>query len=504
MGYYAIGIGGTGAKVLESMVHLAAAGMMPGDVEFIFVDPDTSNGSRDRVENTVTHYKNCKTNLNLGDTNLLKTGIRGSEHWTPFGANPTLAGYFHSNNFQPAAAHLFEVLYSKTERETTLDKGFHAHPSIGAAVMAQAVNLRNGQPWYTFRETLEQDPDARIFLAGSIFGGTGASGFPTIARCIKDAVERPVKVGGALILPYFQFIFPENGDMQRPEDGDKQSAALRAESKHFLMNTQAALKYYHLRDQTDIYDAVYILGSRHQVLVEPSSGGRNQKNAPHFIELYAALAAIDFFLKNDNDFDNNKYHLTARADENHLRWADLPYVANDNMIHSQIGQLARFAFAYLHVYQPTLQKILDLDIERNQVTWFNKFFKFSGDPKPLLGNRNKIVLDHRDTTGKIDAVGIYCKDFLLWLANIQANCGDRETVHLIKHNAFAKDGPEDGPLIVLKPVDEFEKAGFENFIKGPRAKNLNALWNAMCSGKSKKRDAEGFGEFLSALYHNCG
>ena len=48
MGYYAIGIGGTGAKCLESLIHLAAAGMMPdGDLHLLFVDPDTSNGSRD-------------------------------------------------------------------------------------------------------------------------------------------------------------------------------------------------------------------------------------------------------------------------------------------------------------------------------------------------------------------------------------------------------------------------------------------------------------------------
>ena len=47
MGYYAIGIGGTGAKCLESLIHLAAAGMMPdnSDLYILFVDPDEANGS---------------------------------------------------------------------------------------------------------------------------------------------------------------------------------------------------------------------------------------------------------------------------------------------------------------------------------------------------------------------------------------------------------------------------------------------------------------------------
>ena len=50
MGYYAIGVGGTGAKCLESLIHLSAAGMMPksDELHVLFVDPDTSNGSRAR------------------------------------------------------------------------------------------------------------------------------------------------------------------------------------------------------------------------------------------------------------------------------------------------------------------------------------------------------------------------------------------------------------------------------------------------------------------------
>ena len=45
MGYYAIGIGGTGAKCLESLIHLAAAGMMPDDNDLcmFFVDPDEAS-----------------------------------------------------------------------------------------------------------------------------------------------------------------------------------------------------------------------------------------------------------------------------------------------------------------------------------------------------------------------------------------------------------------------------------------------------------------------------
>ena len=82
MGYYAIGIGGTGAKCLESLIHLAAAGMMPdGDLHLLFVDPDAANGSRARAGETISKlYVQCKEQLQLGQTNLLqdKDCSRGS------------------------------------------------------------------------------------------------------------------------------------------------------------------------------------------------------------------------------------------------------------------------------------------------------------------------------------------------------------------------------------------------------------------------------------------
>ena len=504
MGYYAIGIGGTGAKVLESIVHLAAAGLMPGAIrQFIFVDSDNDNGSRTRAENTVAHYRACKTHLQLGDSNLLKTGIEEAKHWTPFNEpNSNLEGCFRYNMLSETEELLFDVLYSKAERQTTLEKGFHAHPSIGAAVMAQAVDLNNVEPWQTLQQIIEQDQNPRIFLAGSIFGGTGASGFPTIAKLLRDNLPEQTKLGGALILPYFKFIYPQ------AEVGGEQPAQLRAESQHFLMNTQAALKYYGLQHQTNSYNAVYILGSEHPVLVDPSPGGAEQKNAPHFIELYAALAAIDFFEKNDFD-ENNPYHLIARADRQQLSWADLPSVANGNEIQSRIGQLARFAFAYLHIYQPTLQEILGDESKRNNAAWFNTFFKFSEDKQAIFDfrHKDKIVVDD-NTAQKLNAIEVYCRDFLLWLANIQVNCGNEdgnnEAVHLIQHSAFAKDEPAQGSLVDLKPVTEFESQHFGRLIPNVRRSGSTAeLWGAMSRRNLIDPEAKGFGKFFSALYNNC-
>ena len=273
MGYYAIGIGGTGAKCLESLIHLAAAGMMPdGDLHLLFVDPDAGNGSRARVEETLAHYEACKKQFDLGQTYLLKTKIDPADPilWTPFKeTNPSLNRFFHYEIFRDSAAgKLFDVLYSRSEKESTLEEGFRGHPSIGSAVMAKTVDLEEDETWSTLRKKISSDDEgAKVFLAGSIFGGTGASGFPTIAQIVKKELD--VKLGGALLLPYFKF--DETGDTE-----------LKAKSDEFLMNTQTALKHYHIWNQTGIYDAVYLFGDESRTDVENALGGPKQRNAPTF------------------------------------------------------------------------------------------------------------------------------------------------------------------------------------------------------------------------------
>ena len=195
MGYYAIGIGGTGAKCLESLIHLAAAGMMPdnkAELYVLFVDPDEANGSLARAKSTLNHYKTFSTNERLKQPSLLQTKVISTDNpvWTPFNKvpNPSLEDFVSFGILKgknKPAANLFEVLYSKRERETKLGKGFRGHPSIGSSIMAQTA-LGADEPWKTFRALVKADTDAKVFLAGSIFGGTGASGFPTIAQLVKD------------------------------------------------------------------------------------------------------------------------------------------------------------------------------------------------------------------------------------------------------------------------------------------------------------------------------
>ena len=481
MGYYAIGIGGTGAKCLESLIHLAAAGMMPdGPLHLLFVDPDTSNGSRARVEATLANYVACKDQLDLGQTHLLKTKIFSADPilWTPFKeTNPSLDRFFNYANFRGSpAGRFFDVLYSRSEKESPLEEGFRGHPSIGSAVMAKTVDLEEDETWYRFRREISNDDEgAKVFLAGSIFGGTGASGFPTIAQIVKNELD--VKLGGALLLPYFKFM----------DDGD--DGKLKAKSDEFLMNTQTALKHYHLWNQTGIYDAVYLFGDESRTDVENALGGANQKNAPHFIELYAALAAIDFFSRDFGTNQGAQYFMTARARSNQLQWTDLPDGDNGDIVLSRIGQLTRFAFAYLSVYHPAFKEIADRNTDAYRASWYVDFFE-----------RRNISIDQ----ALLSTVEKYCKSFLLWLANVQGNCSDMVTIELIDYSAYAERKADNS--LELKPPKNFSNDLSHLIQSQTEAESnvLDKLWERMCNSRRKARDAQGVGKFLRALYDNCG
>ena len=480
MGYYAIGIGGTGAKCLESLIHLAAAGMMPdGELHVLFVDPDKANGSRARAGETLANYVKCKAQLQLGHTDMLKTKIVPADPilWTPFkDGNPSLDKFFHYNIFRDSASgKLFDVLYSSLEKKTPLQEGFRGHPSIGSAVMAKMVDLQEDETWREFRQNISNDDgEAKVFLAGSIFGGTGASGFPTIAQIVKDALD--VKVGGALILPYFKF------------DGADDNG-LTAKSDEFLMNTQTALKHYHLWNKTGVFDAVYLLGDKSRVNVENALGGPEQKNAPHFIELYAALAAIDFFRGRVRNSQTPQYFMIAREHNDQIKWTDLPDGNNGDSIRSKIAQLAYFAIAYLSVYQPTLQNIANNDRDTYRASWYIDFFEGRNIPidRTLLSNVEK-----------------YCKDFLLWLANVQGNYNEEE-IKLIEYSAYAKKNNDNS--ISLKLSKDFSNDLSHLIHSKTRTESnvLDKIWKRMSdsSSRRKARDAQDFGKFLRALYDNC-
>ena len=504
MNYYIIGIGGTGAKCVEALTHLCAVGLMPdGELYSVFVDPDKSNGSLERAESTLQNYTDCRR-LQFGSTDLFKTRITISrpDVWSPLGDDPKSLDVFLQYDdlrlTNPPAAGLFDVLYSPDEKKTSLKEGFRGHPSIGAAVMATTLTLGAGEPWETFRDRVATDvktgTGARIVLVGSIFGGTGASGMPTIARLIREelkTIQETVRtgaqqeslrvgatLGGVLMLPYFSF---------PPVHGED----LRADAENFLLNTQAALKYYYQQDDLGTYDAVYLLGE--EVLSpmgEPSIGGKNQKNEPHFIELYAALGCIDFFTKGNV----TQYQFLGRKNPDKLTWSDLPHPEGAESLKRKIDRFTRFAFAFDCAYYPVLEHIRT-NGTGYRAPWYVNFFE-----------REKLSLS-KSMDKELPHLKTYCERFLAWLANIQSSATKLQ-VDLVNFNAFAKKERSDGnkEVVALLPAHDFRTWDFEDLtlplIKAdPHA--LSRLWERVCDATVNDANATGVGKFANALYREC-
>ena len=192
------------------------------------------------------------------DTSLFKTEVMLAHPfpWSPTEHDKKLDDIltYQSLSGTPIG-NLYETLYTRAERNTFLNEGFRGRPSIGAAVLARKAALFETQgwedhadaPWDKFARLVKQDAKngqvAHIFLAGSVFGGTGAAGMPTIAKLLRREFASycesgTVAIGGALILPFFGFT-------PQQENGDGQ---IYASSENFLTNTKAALEAYNKLD----------------------------------------------------------------------------------------------------------------------------------------------------------------------------------------------------------------------------------------------------------------
>ena len=104
-----------------------------------------------------------------------------------------------------------DVLYDPNEEfQLPLDEGFRARPSIGAAAgcLVFSKTIHFGKYVFEAIESAKSGNSVKIFLSSSIFGGTGAAGFPSIARVIRRMAEQEglsqnIQIGGCLMLPYF-------------------------------------------------------------------------------------------------------------------------------------------------------------------------------------------------------------------------------------------------------------------------------------------------------------
>lgn len=435
---YLIGIGGSGSRVIESVIHLCAAGYGPEELNIFIIDPDEGNGNLDRTRRLLKKYQNCYSAIDRSvfekSQGLFATNVKTAADvvWNIFRGeiDQTLAGYLHYVSLDQSQRDLVSVFYSQQELGKPLNEGFRGHPSIGAAVMSNPPRERS--PWREFWDDVEaanRESDIRVFVAGSVFGGTGAAGVPTFGadqflKLDRDANlgdgKSKVFLGGALIMPYFTF------DHAGANAGD-----MFVTAENFPIATKAALHYYDGKDLS--FDRLYFIGDSLMPDVGLFSPGNiKQKNRPHYIEMATALAAFDFFRHSPSiDKIGPKYFLAAREAAERVTWADLPISQDQaeiaglqNSLKSNMINMAAFSLLFSSYLWSTLSQ------PHNKITlpWYKDHFSFKADEEE---NKDPRLDPSRACLLTVTEV---CREYLQWVWEI----GQDGVVDLLDPHAIGR------------------------------------------------------------------
>jgi hypothetical protein len=369
---FVIGIGGTGMRCLEAFTHLCAIGMFDNqEIEVLTLDTDELNGNKQRTESLVLLYNSIKSSpQSVGGTpnsNTFFSAKLNLYRYSTDYSNSARTNYRNLSRLdegrpeQIRANKLVSNLFldENSVQEFNLAHGYRAQTHLGSHLMYHAIvesarvlrdNAERARPQdkelEKFLDKLERAGDqARVFVFGSIFGGTGASSIPVIPKALQDFVRirnngksnidfSKAKFGATLLTEYFTFKKPDAKQMSTKAD------SIIADSTLFPLNSQAALQFYQ-NDPTvqKCYKSMYHIGwpveSKRvdgQQNDKTITGGANQKNACHITELLCACAAYDFFTKTTG-FDTAKssyVYKSVEYSENTFHFSFKDFVGHEN------------------------------------------------------------------------------------------------------------------------------------------------------------------------------
>lgn len=338
MRLFVFGIGGTGSRVLKSLIMLSAAGVRPVNTDGqplknfeivpVIIDPHKSNEDLKRTEQLLTAYRMLRNKIYGNEVNgngffatKISTlreimGMANTAVADTFVFNLEAVGQSKFRDFigydtmnEPNQA-LASLLFAPYQLENKMNIGFVGSPNIGSV----ALNMVKDSEEFKAFANVFNDGD-RIFFISSIFGGTGAAGFPILVKNIRHAENlevsnknflRTAPIGGLTVLPYFNI----NNSQGRSID-----------KADFVVKTQSALQYYNetLTSPVDHYvNAIYYLGDQTNSIPYDYDPGdvRDQHDPAHLVELVGAMAPLKFAgMPNEMIYDNTGNFLPAKAFE---------------------------------------------------------------------------------------------------------------------------------------------------------------------------------------------
>lgn len=329
MRLFIFAIGGTGSRVLKSMLMLAAAGVKPrdasgrplSDLEMvpIIIDPHKSNADLKATEKLLSAYGEIRRLLHgdaLNTEGFFATKISslrdvvsspGVTLSDSFIFNLEAVEHYKFRDFisyntmnEPNQA-LTSLLFADYQLENNMSIGFVGSPNIGAVALN---GIKDSNEFKALTGAFAQGD--RVFFISSIFGGTGAAGFPILVKNLRqasniDAKNRAVlqqaPIGALTVLPYFSLMESDDKEDRRIDNAD------------FVTKTQSALEYYNntlTGSGSNAVNAIFYLGDHDHNAPYPYDPGDklDQHDPAHLVELVGAMTPFKFAAMDNSELSD--------------------------------------------------------------------------------------------------------------------------------------------------------------------------------------------------------
>ena len=320
---FVFGIGGTGSRVIKSLTMLLASGMKPGNFDTIvpiLIDPHKDlkelneckklirlyskiNEKTYQDSSTITDgfFRTKITTLKAVSTDqTLKDDIEFDErHNEPFQDFINKAGIKQKS---PSTIELLSLLYSDTNFKQPLSVGFKGNPHMGSIVLNSIIG---GPAYNAFKSNFAADD--RIFIISSVFGGTGAAGFPLLLQNFRQSDNPHIRdsyIGALSVMPYFKL--SEAGQTSDIDSND------------FMTKTKSALTYYTRPDFTNLYNSMYYIADPYKQNDPYKNDEQKQDNKAHIVELLGALSIFHFAENHSQKGSVNEYCLSTNDEKINL------------------------------------------------------------------------------------------------------------------------------------------------------------------------------------------
>lgn len=431
--YLLIAIGGSGARVAQSVVALAAAGFpallstKEARLTVRVVDLDKNHEDGIELKRMIDSYSKAfeflwkdqdkrdkwqplQIDYEQDAQFFFETGLDDNQ-----GSKKHIEDFVSGIDNHTEANLLFNALYSERDRNNmNLLTGCHARPRIGSLLWEYLYEKNKIRFWTSLCTLMGGTEIGRVMFVGSLFGGTGASGVPTLARLFREHLKEmkceKYAIGMTVMAPYFYL-----------EDASKEWSAdeleFKVEFHRQKFQSKMALNYYMQPDVLVDIDYVQVVGGSDQEMYEVDDSGNTkrvknhgdstetpQNNPAMPAELAAAAGIFRFFT------GKNEYKVEVPKGGNDSKWGIFP---DSEQVRTSLEQLERLCLVVRDYYdsiasQPTqahfstMMKDLWTDSDRANTNTWQSLWK--GDGQKGL----KHILD-------------FSNKFFKWLNEINAN-----------------------------------------------------------------------------------